>query len=186
MGADSIEYFSDQLAFKAAKESDYFPIDRYFLNDYIQEILYFDNVQFIRYNLETKSSLYSVHLMYCLPELWRTIGTDEIVNLCETFKNVNSYFSLIQFTYKYLEINIIDLLMKLSLEDDIKTEIRMYVKRQYNTFLKSPSDYLFLENEVIGVRHEDWDYKRQVFLLDSRVKPIFNEINKLREYAESI
>jgi hypothetical protein len=76
--------------------------------------------------------------------------------------------------------------MKLSLEDDIKTEIRMYVKRQYNTFLKSPSDYLFLENEVIGVRHEDWDYKRQVFLLDSRVKPIFNEINKLREYAESI
>ncbi len=125
--------------------------------------------------------------MLCLPDLWNDITVDEIIELIGNFSNSFSYYSLIYFTYRYVEIDIISEIFNLSsLTYDIRIAIATYVKSQYPNFLKDESDYLFFEKDVYGMQNEDWMYIKQKLLVDGRVEPALKSLNELKYYIDKL
>lgn len=173
--------FSTFLASKAMKESTAHPIDRYFLKPFLSKIRSLNNEDFLVYNLETGSSLYVTYLMLCLPEVWSEITGERLVKILDRLSNISSFFTIILFTYKFLEIDITDIILNLKkFSDGERMEIRNFLKRQYNNFLKTDTDIFFFEKNVYGVGPDDFLYIRQVLLIDERIKPALKSINELR------
>jgi hypothetical protein len=100
--ANDIATFSDFIAVKAPKEAETHPIDRYFLNPYLEKILTFNRNNFLLYNLENRSTLYSEYLMLCLPELWEDITVIDLLQIIDQFTKTTSFYGLILFTYKFV------------------------------------------------------------------------------------
>src|SRR5579863_1992449 len=98
---------SDLISMKSIASS-FHPIDKFFLEPYIDEIVALDRNSFLLYNLETKSNLYSTYLMLCLPELWLDITAKDLIDIIKRFTNILSFYGLIVFTYTFVEIDIID------------------------------------------------------------------------------
>ena len=83
-----VRKLSDLISERAPNEAECFPIDRYFLEEFLEEIEKVDKGQFLLYNLENLNNTYTVQLLLCLPELWiltskymRKLGTDDGINL---------------------------------------------------------------------------------------------------------
>jgi hypothetical protein len=181
-----VKALSDQIAVKSAMEAEYHPIDRYFLEPYIKDILAMNRDEFLLYNFERVNNLYTVHLMLCIPELWETLTVSELIAIVKKITNVFSFFALILFTYKYVEINIIDLILSLNIPENTKAEIIDYLKRQYNNLLKEDGETFVIDEGIIGVKNEDWMYIKQKFLLDVRVEPALKSIGELKYYIDSL
>ncbi|MFT4015811.1 MAG: hypothetical protein QM668_02510 [Agriterribacter sp.] len=182
--------FCDLLQRKASIEASCFPVDRYFLNPYLNDILSIDSREFLFCNLERGSNTYTTQLLLCLPELWEDLLIDDIIDIIKRFTNIFSYYTLIQFTYKYIEINIIDLILSKK-ETDISSEIRLniidYLKSsQYLNLVKNEGDYFFFEEDLYGVTLEPWVYIKQKLLLDGRVKPAFKDVQNVYNYVMSL
>ena len=151
----------DKLSSDSIKNVEhYFPIDRFFIEDYdyLAKIEKVDHTQFIFYNLETKSSTYTTQLFSCLPELWEDTEYENILQIMDNFTNSFSFYSLIEFTYKYLEI---DLLNEIFLNESInlrfKKDCAEYFPKILATFYMDESDYFDLNNNVYGVDKGHWD-----------------------------
>lgn len=184
---DRIAKLSDMLAIKSGKESECFPVDRYFLEPYIDRIASLNRNDFLLYNLERVNNTYTVQLFLCLPELWEDIYFDDINEIISKFTNVFSFYALINFTYRYVEINIIDLIFRSSMvSSKFKTEIKNYLKNQYPNFFKSESDYLFFEEGLYGVKIDDWKYIKQRLLLDKRIEPALGSLKELETYIMNL
>ena len=97
---EKIKEVSDFLISRSAEESDFHPIDRFFLEPYIKQILELNRNDFLLYNLQYANILYTSSLFLCLPELWEDITVDDLVSIVKRFTNDYSYFSFIYFTYK--------------------------------------------------------------------------------------
>jgi len=187
MTKEKIKELSDLISTKSIEESHFHPIDRYFLQPYIEKILNVDRDDFLIYNFENKSNLYSTYLMLCLPEMWSDTSIDDILRICMKFTNSFSFFGLIYFTYKYIEIDLIELILKLpnvklSFENDIIT----WLKSQYFNFFKDETDLLFFEEKLIGVTNEEWMYIKQKLLIDKRVLPAHGSLDELKNYVHSL
>src|ERR1700748_322312 len=105
----SLKEFILDLCDDAGLHAENYPVDRQFILNHLTEIQLFDSVEFLFYNFELLSSLYVNQLFFCLPEAWENISVDNIQEMVESFTHVYPYYSLLQFAYKYLEIDIIDL-----------------------------------------------------------------------------
>lgn len=180
--------FCDMLEKKAAIEAECFPVDKYFLQQYLKVILSFDRSKFILYNLERGSNTYTVQLLLCLPELWEDISLDELLIIIGQFTNVFSYYSLIQFTHRYVEINIIEIILGMpSIKKEIKNNIIDYlISSFYPNLIKSDGDELFFKEGLYGVQEDDWVYARQRLLVDKRVKPALTDLEELHRYVETL
>lgn len=185
---EELKEFCDILHEKAARESNCFPVDRYFLEPYLPSILAFDRNQFLLTNLESVSNTYAVQLLLCLPELWHDIDLDDILEIVTQFTNIFSYYSLIEFTHKYVEVNIIEIILKMpSVKTGIKNNIIDYlISSFYPNLIKSDGDALFFKEGLYGVQEDDWIYPKQRLLLDKRVKPALTDLNKLKEYVMAL
>ena len=186
---NNVRGFVHSLVMRAQEESNIFPIDREIIIPHINEILAFDQKDFLFYNFELESSLYTCRLFVCLPELWQRITLDDLLEVSERFTKTYSYFVLIEFTYKYLEVDIIQLILQTNkVQDDkeYKREILEYLKRQWNVLIKSEADFEDYDDGFLDVKYEDWLYIKQLFLLDTRVKPAFNDFQKLHQYIKEI
>jgi len=184
---DRIVKLSDMLAIKSGKESECFPVDRYFLKPYIERIISLNRNDFLLYNLERVNNTYTVQLFLCLPELWVNIDFDDINEIIANLANVFSFFALINFTYRYVEVNIIGLIFRSSkVSSKFKTEIKNYLKTQYPNFFKSDSDYLFFEEGLYGVKIDAWKYIKQRLLLDKRIEPALGSIEELEAYVMNL
>lgn len=178
-----VKELSDLIVAKSVKEAECFPVDRYFLEPYMKSILSVNGNNFILYNFERVNTTYTVQLMLCLPELWQDIDVDDIIEIVNQFTNIFSFYAIITFTYKYIEINIINLILELDeVSDDIKHEIKKYLKSQYPNFIKTETDFLFFNDGVYGVTLNDWKYTKQRFLLDKRIEPALYSLDKLEKY----
>jgi len=113
---------------------------------------------------------------------------NDIDFIVRRFKNIHSYFSLIKFTYKYLEIDIIEFILKVVAENDIVKvkQILDYLLNQWNLLIKAQSDYEDFNNGLIGVDLKEWLYVKQVFLLDNRVSPALLDMAKLKDFVYSL
>lgn len=162
------------LSIKAGFESTIHPVDREFLENHLEEILAYNPIEFIYYNLKSQSSLYTMQLFVCLPELWETITLEELLEMSEHFDDPLSFFTLIRFTYKYIEIDIIEPILKthkVSKDKRYFDQIIEYLDLQWNVLIKTESDLEDFEDGFINVDYNKWIYIKQKFLLDNRIKP---------------
>jgi hypothetical protein len=183
-----IKEFCNFLEKKAAKEANCFPIDRYFINQYLPDILTFDRTEFLLINLERGSNTYTVQLLLCLPELWENIELEDLLEIIKKFTNIFSYYTLIEFTHKYIEVNIIEIILKMvSVQSTIKDNIINYlISSFYPNLIKGEADELFFSKEMYGVQPEDWIYTKQKLLLDKRIKPAITDLDELNMYVKSL
>jgi hypothetical protein len=185
---DKILEFCDMLEKKAAMEAECFPVDRYFLQQYLTAILSFDRNKFLLCNLERGSNTYTVQLLLCLPELWEDISLDDILEIVGRFTNIFSYYSLIQFTHRYVEINIIEAILSMpSVTNEIKNNIIDYlISSFYLNLIKSDGDELFFKEGLYGIQKDDWIYTQQRLLLDKRIEPALTDLSEMKTYVLSL
>lgn len=146
---------SNDISYRA-KEADFHPINRHFLQPYFNKIMTLDKIYFLFYNIENKRSLYSTYLMLSLPEIYNNINIDDLINLIKRFTKNSSYYTIIVFAYKYIEINIIGtILTQLFINKEIKKDLVKYIEYQYISFMKDDSDYFFFNNDMFGVSESD-------------------------------
>lgn len=186
----NLEKFVLDLAASSQQKSAYHPVDRSFLEPYIQQILSYDLRDFIYYNIELTSDLYACQLFLCLSEVWEEITVDEILEIGHKLSEPVFFYTLIKFTYKYLEIDILGQILS-DIVKDRPSEYLEYVltlmKNQYNVLIKSEyeiDDYHSDENW--GVDLDRWLYIKQRMLLDERVKPALQDVAELKKYFDSL
>ncbi len=184
---EEIKEISDFLISKSAEESNFHPIDRFFLEPFIDQIVKLDRNQFLLYNFQYDNTLYSSYLFFCLPELWEDITIDDLISIMKNFSTDYSYFSFIYFTYKFVEIDCLKLIFGLPfLNIETKEELRRYIKSQYTNLLKSETDYFFLSDKVIGIHNEVWMSIKDKLINDSRVTSALGTMEELKFYVKSI
>jgi hypothetical protein len=182
---NEVEEYCIYLAEKASEEAQIHPIDRAFIIQRLDDILKFNPLDFIFSNFELGSILYSNQLFVCLPEIWQQIELDDMVSICERFENIQSYFSLIKFTYKYIEIDILEEILACNRVRSSKVfymDIIEYLEKQWNVLLKTESDLEDFYDGFIEVNYDDWMYIKQRLLLDERVKPALLEHEEMQVY----
>lgn len=170
-----LKELSIELAQRSAKEADYHPIDKFFIKEkgYLSRIKEYNPIDFMLYNLETMPNLYSEHLLLCLPELWNSMTYDKVLYLLESFTKSFSFYAFLRFTYKYLEIDMIEsVFLNQSIKLRFKKDISDYFKNITATFYKDDDDYFEFEENLLGVELQDWTYIKQRLLTDERLKPV--------------
>jgi hypothetical protein len=184
---DQVKEISDFLITTSAHYSNFHPIDRFFLEPYIQQIESLDRNEFLLYNFELVNPTYVSYLLLCLPELWENITVDDLYSIVRKFTNDFSYFTFIDFTYKFLEVNSIKMILELSdLSTGTRTGINSYIQNQYQNFIKDETDYFFFDIGVIGVENDEWMYIKQRLLVDKRIEPALLSIEELKKYVEGV
>ncbi|PUZ22865.1 hypothetical protein DCC81_20815 [Chitinophaga parva] len=169
----AVKQYVTNLAVNAQENAILFPVDRDFLLPHLNEIESLQLESFLYYNFELVNDTYVNELFVCLPEVWARVDIDMLLLIAEKFTNVHSYFSLIKFTYKYIEIDIIRLVMKIAQVKNIDylREIIAYLERQWNVLIKTELDREELINGVSGVSFIKWQQIKWKFLEDERVQP---------------
>ena len=184
---DQVKEISDFLITTSAHYSNFHPIDRFFLEPYIQQIVNLNRNDFFLYNFEHANTTYTSYLLLCLPELWEDITVDDLYTIIKKFTNDFSYFTFIYFVFKFLEINSIKMVLEISnLPSKTRKEIISYVKNQHQNFIKSETDYFFFDVGVIGVKNDAWMYNKQKLLTDKRVNPAILSLNELERYVNTV
>jgi hypothetical protein len=172
MNSIYLKEVSDFISQSASEQSEFHPINRRFLEPYVDELIAMQSKDLLFYNLETKPPLYSIYFMLSLPEIWERISVDDIVDMINRFDCVLSYQSLIEFTYKYIEIDIFPLVLSSNnFKSKFQNSLIEAVKNMYLNYFKDEEDYFFFEKDLIGVPLERWAYIKQLFLLDTRIRP---------------
>lgn len=188
--SESIKKLSDTMARRSAKEANYFPIDRDFIHPFVQEISHYNPLEFILYNIEGVNPTYSNQLFLCLPELWEKISIDDIALLMENFTNAFSYYALIEFSYKNLSIDILDMIVDKSIVKGFYPEVSDYLARQWHVLPMSNEEREDLQGEigkeVFHYNQEVWDYIRQRLLIDNRVKEAKHNPFYLKEHVRKL
>lgn len=185
---DKVERYVRKLAEDSQNESQIFPVDRMFLESRLAEIMSLDSLSFLYYNFELVNDTYVTQLFVCLPEVWTDVSLKDLIEMSDNFTNVQSYFTLLKFTYKYIEIDIIEIVLK-------KIKIRNYsyyeqviefLNNQWNLLLKSEVDFEDFEDGFIGVDLNVWKYIKQKFLIDNRVKPALLSPDDLKRFVDRL
>lgn len=191
--SEKVKKLSDSISSNSIKKVEhYFPMDRFFLEKYgyLEAIININAIQFLFYNLEGVSENYSEHLLLCLPELWDKIEYDDIIHLIESFTNSFSFYSLVLFMYKYLEIDILDeIFNNPNVKEKYKQDCIDYFPKIIATYYLDKDDYQMFDENLAGIHLEDWNYNRQRLTLDSRFKKavdIHLLKKRLTEFEKSI
>lgn len=182
-----IRQLVEDLSDRSSREATIFPIDREFVLGYLNIIQKLNAVEFLFCNLELMDSLYVNQLFVCLPEVWQKITVDDISEILESFTRVYSYYSLLKFTYKYLEIDIINLILesrKVNESKSYRAEIISYLKSQWNVLIKSPGDLEDFRDGFIEVNYDEWMYIKQRLLVDARVLPALIDFDEMEQYIK--
>ena len=187
---NEIEELYNNITKKSLIESDFFPIDRFFLerNGLIEKILKVDKKEFALYSFEQINPNYSFHLMLCLLDLWKYISVDDICEMLGKFTNLFSFLSFIEFTYKIVEVNMLSIIFgSQNVKEDMKYEIqKVLLDNFYPNLLKNDSERFFFENNVYGVSLNQWVSIKKKYLCDSRVSEILTSLSLLQKYIREI
>jgi len=185
-----VKQISDEILTRSINEAEYFPIDKKFLGKYSSDIIGLDPVAFTFYNFEKINPTYTNTLFLCLPEVWRRLDLEDLILMMKNFTNAMSYYSLLQFSYKYLEINILPLIINQAKDLGYYKEIRDYLLNQWNVLIKSDEEKLELEigyeKEFLDYDVEEWMYIKAKFLLDKRISPANQDKEYLKPYVKSL
>lgn len=174
---------SEFLFSNGPTDSSFHPIDRYFIEPFLDIILKFDKVDFICYNLDRGFYTYSNYLLLCLPELWEGIGYEDVVQMTEKLNEKPSNFHLVEFMMKYIEVDGLKIMLSNpNLSEDVLNSTASYVKRNYQNILKDETDYLFLSEKGVGVTNERWMDVKKKLLLTPGFEEAPKDLNSFEQY----
>ncbi|MCO6475288.1 MAG: hypothetical protein J5I94_01635 [Phaeodactylibacter sp.] len=172
---------------RSGEEARFYPVDRPFLKQYLDQAKAVDPAEFVSYNLASYPGLYTTQLFVCLPELWEELSVDDILNITESFKSEQPFYSLILFTYKYLQVDILHLILGSSQVPELKKQkIKAFLKSQYPNLILQEEELEDFEEDGLGIQLNDWVYARQKLLTDKRVKPAKQVLVDLKAEVESL
>ena len=177
---------SNELSSKSIKEANYHPVDRYFLNPYLKRIYSVNYLDFIFYNLQNINNLYTNYLFVCLPEIWEKVDGSDIKYLLSNFTNVFSFYTIINFTHKFLGVNILFFIFKSeSINEYYKQQIKIYLKNQYYNLIYGENDSFEFDEGIWGVNLDSFIYSRQKLLLDKDFAPAMT-LEELESYIKEL
>jgi len=186
----SVKLLADEIAVRAVNESSYFPVDRLFLEPFMERILGVNPIEFILYNIEMVNPTYSNTLFLCLPELWENLNLNDFQLLIKSFSNCFSYFSLIEFSYKYLEVNIIELIISYAKRTRFGEDVKQYLKNQWHVLFKEADEEIELEQgigkEFFKYDPNRWSYIKQKLLLNDSFTPAIQEQKFVFQYISNM
>lgn len=150
-----VQELSDRLAVDSFKNViHYFPIDRFFIeeNGYLDEILSVNYLEFLFFNLENINPTYTVQLFLCLPELWEKVTYKDFIKFIENFTSSFSFYSLIEYTYKYLEIDLLEeIFYNQNIHMKFKKDCASYFPNIIATLYIDEHDYFEFEENLFGI-----------------------------------
>jgi len=188
--SEEVKELSHSIAIAAIKEAEYFPVDREFLEPYMARISQLNPVQFIFHNIEQVNPTYTKSLFLCLPEIWKNVDIDDLLYMMNSFSNSFSYYILIEFTYKYLEIDILQIIIEQAKKRGFYESVKQYLQNQWNVIIKSQDERITLEDgvekEYFHYNADQWNYLKQKLLLDERVEPALMDYDSLKNYIRLI
>lgn len=166
----------------------YYPMDRYYLENhkYLEKILSVNYIEFLLYNFEKMNSTYTVQLFVCLPEIWEKVSYNDILILIENFTNSFSFYTLVQFTFKYLNINLLDeIFYNDKVNSEFKKDCANYFYNIGATFYLNEHDYKMLKDNFFGISLIQIENLQNKFKEDNNFKtsiPKEKLLEKLLEY----
>lgn len=185
--SDQTKNLAELLWKRSGKEARFYPVDRHFLQPYLGQIKAVNPVGFVRYNLATYPGLYTTQLFVCLPEVWEEISVDDIIKIIEGFNSEQPFYSFILFTYKYLQVDMLHLILESARVPDLKKQkIKGFLKVQYPNLILQDEELEDFEPDGLGVQLSDWVYARQRLLTDERVKPAKQALVDLKAEMEGL
>lgn len=184
---------ADKLSIDSMKNvKHYFPIDRFFIeeNSYLEKIKDVNKIEFMFYNLEHKNTTYTIQLFVCLPELWEDIQYEQLLLLMENFTNAFSFYSLIGFTYKYLEIDLLDeIFFNKNIDTKFKKDCSNYFSKIVATFYMDEEDFSDFNENTFGITKERWSNIKEKIFSNKKIKRSLSisDLNfKLNEYRKLV
>lgn len=116
------------------------------------------------YNLEKVNPNYTVQLFVCLPELWEKVKYEDMKSLIENFTNSFSFYSLIEYTYKYLEIDIFEeIISNKNIDLRFKKDCITFFQNTITILYMEEFDYLEFEENLFGISRKRLDNLREKF-----------------------
>lgn len=186
---NSVRSYSVSLVEKAMDESRFFPVDREFVMQHLEEILSFDKKDFLLVNLEFESFSYVGQLMVCLPEVWEEISVNDLLVISASFGNAFAYYNLFKFCYKYIEVNVADVMMKAAYKSE---NVGLFIKalkeslRTVRTFVKNDGDLEDFEDGSLNIDLAVWLKIKEQLLIDKRVNPAGEDPVMLRGQIQNL
>jgi hypothetical protein len=178
---------------EADDKAAYYPIDRYYLENtgYLKKVLEFDSQLVVFCTLDLGNDLISEQFFLCIPELWEGIVVEDLLEMVNCFSNPFAVFSLIKFTHKVLEINIIEAVfeeIKKANQVDLCEQVKLYLLNQYNVLIqpKYTQQEIHEEEKLLGASFDVWRYQKQRLLLSSIASPAILDYGDLKEYVDSL
>lgn len=170
----SIKELSDYLLNNSkTKKLTYYPMDRFYIlnNNYLDKILSLNHLEFIFYNLELINETYAVQLLICLPELWENITYNDMIDLIENFTNSFSFYALVEFTHRYLNIDLMDeIFYNKNVDLKFKKDCARYFRNIIATLYMNEFDYADFKDNIFGVDLEQLKKIRLKFQNDHNFK----------------
>lgn len=151
----------------------YFPMDRFYLidNNYLGKIVSLNYLEFLLYNLEMVNESYTFQLLVCLPELWENMSYEDFITLIENFTNSFSFYALVEFTHKYLEIDLMDeIFYNENVDLKFKKDCARYFHNIIATLYMNEFDYIDFKENVFGVNMEQLEKIQLKFQNDNNFK----------------
>ncbi len=185
--SDQTKKLAEQLWQRSSQEARFYPVDRPFLEPYLDQIKAVDPAGFVSHNLTAYSGLFATQLLTCLPELWEELSVDDILKIIESFHSEQPFYSFILFTYKYLQVDMLHLILESPNVSDLKKQkIKGFLKVQYPNLILQEDELEDFEENSLGIHLDDWVYARQKLLMDERVKPAKQALVDLKAEVESL
>lgn len=172
---------------KSSLESEWHPIDRVFIERYIDDILCIDYVDFIRFNLETFPEIYTSQLFICLPEIWEQMHGADFDIIIDKLQSTNAVLSLIRFTYTYMKVDILSKVFRIISDEKKIFQIKSYLQLQWYTLVDDNILSSFedgIEKDFLKYEPAQWSYIRQRLLIDKEVSEACKSPNQLANYLK--
>lgn len=175
------------LSDSKTKKLRYYPIDRFYIqnNNFLEKVLSLNNLEFLFYNLELVNETYSVQLLICLPELWENITYNDVITLIENFTNSFSFYALIEFTHKYLEIDLMDeIFYNENVELKFKKDCIKYFPNIIESLYMNEFDCRELEENSYGINIEQIKKIQLKFKNDDSFKKTMSKEELYKKLSE--
>lgn len=145
-----------EIANKGSLESDYHPIDRKFLYEYLNDLPMYSNFEILKILVLEYPNLFSYHFFLSYPIIFEKINYSEFKSLLSSCTTSFHLYALVDFFHKVLKLDLLGLLKILEADGELKDNFYTLLMNRYNSIdllnleedeIKDLEDYFFpLEN----------------------------------------
>lgn len=181
------ERLTKELWKRALREAYFYPVDRYFLEQYLEQIRAVNTTEFISHTLTLYPSTYATQLLYCLPELWEELTLKDILEIIGSLPHAIAFFNFILFTYRHVQVDMLSLILQHpTVDEPMKQELRDFLKTQFYHLIQQDGDIEDFEEDEVGIPSADWIYVRQKLLTYDGIKPAKQSLAELKAEVDRL